>query len=164
VAAGPRCRGGQAPAMGLMGKSSMVLDRARVGATAVAARCHSEPCHHAGSGSHRSEWDGGGGAGEKRWRHAGEGEEGRQGRAGQAWFPTMFRDGRSEGKAEGGGEDGRTDGGGERGEDAGLPADGWRDGAREGGRLWEGGGAAGRMRGRVRPRADVGRMRRCGRT
>jgi hypothetical protein len=59
---------------------------------------------------------------------------GRQGRAGQAWFPTMFRDGRSEGKAEGGGEDGRTGGGGERGEDAGLPVDGWIEGWSAGGR------------------------------
>jgi hypothetical protein len=83
---------------------------------------------------------------------------GRQGRAGQAWFPTMFRDGRSEGKAEGGCEDGRTGGGGERGKDAGLPVDGWRDGAREGG------GAGGGMQGGVRPRANVGRMRRRDRT
>jgi hypothetical protein len=112
-----------------------------VGATAVAARCHSEPCRHARSGSRRS-------AGGMRGR-------GRQGRVGQAWFPTMFRDGRREGKAEGGGEDGRTGGGGERGEDAGLPVDGWRDGAQEGGRLREGGGAAGGMQGGVRPRVDV---------
>ncbi|ONL97203.1 hypothetical protein ZEAMMB73_Zm00001d028861 [Zea mays] len=78
--------------------------------------------------------------------------------------PVWFGDGRSEGKAEGGGEDGRTGGGGERGEDAGLPVDGWRDGAWEGGGLREGGGAADRMQGEVRPRADVGRMRRRGRT
>jgi hypothetical protein len=65
-------------------------------------------------------------------------EEGRRGRAGQAWFPTMFRDGRSDGKIEGGGEDGRTGGGGERGEyvalSKGVARYGGMDGAREGGR------------------------------
>jgi hypothetical protein len=38
--------------------------------------CHPESRRHAGSGAHRSEWDGGGGAGEKQWRHVGEGEAG----------------------------------------------------------------------------------------